>query len=180
MPGGIISALILSTLISIHSIYWFFPLIFGIFTLVGYFLKKPFLVDIGIVMTILSYLFINRGMAMGPISLLVVIVVVLLFIGLWFLSRNAMLVRAIRKDADESILSDELTPFIRTSSQEILSLVVGCIILSISASMMATNSSLELDFIFKYQKVFIIVFSSLVFLIIYLMLRMFSKDKKPS
>ncbi|MEF8832428.1 MAG: hypothetical protein V5A66_02785, partial [Candidatus Thermoplasmatota archaeon] len=152
------------TLFSPQNVYRTFPLIFGVVSLTGYVLKRFFIFDTGIFLSVISYLFANSGVPPSVYNLLVIMIFFFLVIGIWFYARNSLLISGFEGvEGDKSDIG--LATIRRTSLNEILNTLLIGILLSIVASFLALYSSLEITMGSMLQTLLMVVFSAVVFFI---------------
>lgn len=166
MPVTLFIIPLLSGLISLHSVYWFLPVCFGIVSLAGYLLKNFFFLDLGIILSILTFLFAYRATELSFLSLLLVIGFVFLHFGVWILSRNSLIVREIKDDLGEVSLPKSFNQFRKSSANEIMNVILFGIVLSFIGYSVASFSVFQTPS--EFQITMIIVFSSIAFLTTYL------------
>lgn len=156
----------LASFISLHSPYWFFPLVFFGIAMVGFYSTKHLLLDAGILLAIISYLFVNRGFSMSLLNMLVIVGPFFMFACVWFCARNSMMVKEMRNNIERG--SDEsLRPYRKSALGEIFNnLVIGAF-LAILGSILGLYSSIQINISLNVQIILMIFFSSLVFFMIY-------------
>lgn len=167
---------LLASLISLESPYWFLPLIFAVGSLIGFYSENLFILDGGILISIISYLFVNRGLAPTISNVLVVVGLFFLFISVWFWARNEVMIGEM-EDNIERNAGKRYISFRRDALEEIISNLIIAVFLAIFGSIIAMYSSLEIGLSPDMQSILMVFFSCLVFFIIYLKLNIiYSED----
>ncbi len=163
------------TLFSPHTIYRTFPLIFGIISLTSYVMKKIFVFDIGIFLTIISYLFASSEVPPTVYNLLVIMLFFFVLIGIWFYGRNTLLISGIesRVSGDSDI---GLSEFRRASLTEILNTLLMGVLLSILASFIVLSSSIGMDIGPRLETFLMVGLSAAVFFITFFIIRLLSSQ----
>ncbi len=164
----------LGAMISMHSPYWFLPLIFSVVPLIGFYSARFVLFDTGILLLVISYLFVNRGFALNLPNILLVIGPFFLFAGVWFSARNKMIITQM-KDVIEKKSDDRSMTSFRISSLVVIfnHLFLGAF-LAILGSILGMYSSLETGLDPNIQNILMVIFSSLVFFMIYMNIKFLS------
>lgn len=173
--GSIILAAGLASLLSLPSPYWFFPLLFSSLSLIGFYPGKSYMLDIGIFLSIISYLFVNRGLGMIVPNVLLVIGAFFLFIGVWFYTRNMLTTRRIERTQERNS-SEWVSSFRKSALSDISSNLLLGFFLAVIGSLIGMYSSLNLGLTFDIESILMVVFSSAVFFIIYLTLNILSSE----
>ncbi|MBS3817395.1 MAG: hypothetical protein KGY76_07530 [Candidatus Thermoplasmatota archaeon] len=176
LPIGLIIAPLLASLVSLHSVYWFFPILFGLVPLIGYLLKRSFFLDLGIALSILSFLFVNRGLTFSLVNLLTVVAVFFLFLAVWFTARNVLLIKRMRSAQDDTSTLGSIASYRKAFLGDIFKNIFAGAFLSIVASFLAMYSSIGSIKSSSVQMLLIVAFSTVVFFIIYLMIKMLTSD----
>ncbi len=160
---------------ALESAYWFLPLIFGFVSVLGYNLKSFFFLDIGIILSIISFLFVNSARPWNLINLILAIIIFFLFLGVWFYVRNLLFISGIENVS--CVGSEEsLSAFKRSALNDIFkNLFVGGF-LAVLASFIGMYSDLGQNIGAEIGLLLMIVFSSTVFFIIYLIIKLLSME----
>lgn len=159
---------LLTSLLSLHSVYWLFPIIFGMICIVGFNLKSVPLLDIGAVILILFYLFISRGLDLTFTNLVMVTVVFFLLVGTWIISRKVLLVSGIWEGVETKSLSEDLSLLSGFGLDVIsINLFFG-LVFSLLGSLLAIYSSLGVELGSQMTIPFMLVLSSSAFLLIFI------------
>lgn len=166
----------LASLTSLHSVYWFFPLIFCIVPLIGYNVRRLLFLDSGIPLLIISYLFVNRVISFTTANLLSIIGFFFLFVGVWFYARNTLLVSGI-DEVFESSSDKNVQDFKRSALNDLFGNVVMGFFLAVFAGLIGAYSSLEMGIGANIEIILMVIFSSAVFFILYLLINIFSWKK---
>jgi len=176
---GLLSALILivtssMSLLSPQSIYRFLPLIFGIIASTGYILKRLFIFDTGIFVSILTYLFAVSDLPFDIYNLFGVMGFFFLLIGIWFYTRNILLISGIEEVAGPRA---RLSMYKRSSLGEILNTLLSAAFLSIIASFIVLYSSLGIDMGSLIDLLIVVILSAAVFFITFLIIKLLSSQE---
>ena len=139
-----------------------------------------FFFDIGILLSAFSFMFINRGLEFNLINLTISISIFFLFIGLWFFAKNAKIASNIKRDIEGKEPPQNLAEFIRVSTGDILNCVLIGMLLSITASLLAMSSHLDIMLSPAYNIGLIVIFISTMFFSIYLMTKLLSHEGRSS
>ncbi len=149
-----------ASFISIHSVLWFFPLIFSLIMITGFILKLELLFDIGLLMTIITFLFINRGLQPTPINLVLVMAIFFLLIGVWFITRNWIHLIQSWTELDLKTHNEKISFKDSISGNIIENLFFG-VLLSFLGTLIGLNSYMGFDVSEIWQLMLLIGFSSL-------------------
>jgi len=166
------------TLTSPSNVYMVFPLLFGVVSFIGYVMKRFFILDTGIFLMVISYLF-SRASAAPPVTLFNLLGIMLFFflsIGLWFYARNILLISGTHRVGIEGSYIG-LSTFRKASLIEILNTLLLAVLLSIIASFIAFYSSIGISMGSMLETLVMVVLSATVFLITFLIIRLFSSEK---
>jgi len=166
---------ILASVFSLHSHYWFLPILFGCFVILAYNLKSIFLLDIGILSSILSLFFVNHGLYPNLLNLSSVIGFFFLFVGIWFYVRNLIYISGIEDNLVSEIGEvDSLVSFKRAVSIDISGRLFIAAFLAIVASLVGMYSPLGIDVSPMVEILLMVAFSSGIFFIVYFIIRALS------
>ncbi len=158
------------------TIYQPFPLIFGVVAFTGYAIKKIFVLDTGVFLTVVSYLFANGGLSLTINNLIVIMVFFFLSIGIWFYARNTLLMSGIRGRCDDE--SDiGLSKFRRGSINEILNTLLMGFLLSILASVIFLYSSLDMAMGSLVNVLLTVLFSAGALFVTFLIIKLLFSEK---
>ncbi len=164
------------TLNSPPTVFRILPLIFGIFSLVGYLLKIFFIFDTGVFLTFISYLFAVSGLPPTVYNLLIIMLFFFLLLGIWFYGRNNLFISGIKVEAtDEYDIG--LSDFRRSTLSEILNTLIIGLLLSLLASFIVLYSSLEVDLGSIIETLLMVGLSVAVFISTFLVIKLFSSEK---
>ncbi len=167
---------ILAALFSLHSVYWFLPLIFISIPIVGFNLRNFFLLDLGVLLSLFSYFFANRGLNPSELTVLLLIIgIFFLFLGIWFYARNMLLLSGIERTpgSEKYIASFKIAAFTEITGD----LFIGAL-LALIASFIGLNSFMGLEMRAEVEMLLFIVLSSSVFLAMYLIVKLFSLEEE--
>ncbi len=170
MSGG------LASLISMHSPYWFFPLIFISISLIGFNLKKSFVLDTGILLSVISYLFVNRGLQLKTLNILYIIGIFFLFVAAWFCAKNTLMVQEMI-NAFEVPDGERFVSFRRSSLTDLFNNLILSVSIAVIGSFIGIFSSLGGGLSADLEIILMVVFSSLVFFIMYVITNLLSKRR---
>ncbi|MBS3817441.1 MAG: hypothetical protein KGY76_07770 [Candidatus Thermoplasmatota archaeon] len=167
---------LLTSLLSLHSVYWFFPIVFSVVCIVGFNLKSILLLDVGAVILIPSYLFINRGLDLTFSNLVMVTGVFFLLVGTWIISRKVLLVSGIWEGVETKSMREDLSLLSGFGLDVIsINLFFG-LVFSLLGSLLAIYSSLGFELSSQMTIPFMLVLSSTTFLMIYITFNLLYKD----
>ncbi len=133
---------------------------------IGFYSGKFYVLDSGIFLSIVSYLFVNRGLPMEVFNVFLVGGPFFLFVGVWFYARNTLMVRRIEQ-AHEKALRGRKSSFRRSALGEIFNNLVFGFFLAMIGSLVGMYSSLDLNLTSDVENILAILFSLLVFFILY-------------
>ncbi len=156
---------------SLPSIYWYFPLMFISISILGYNLKSFFFLDLGILLSLISYFFVNRGGDPSNLNvLLLTIGTFFLFLGVWFYARNLVLISGIRKRVKNT------KQFKIAALSDISTDLFIAVFLSLIASFIGMNSFIGVDMSPQMEMLLVVILSFSVFFVIYLIIRLLSLE----
>ncbi len=170
-----------ASLVSLHSVYWFLPIILSVIPTVGFLREKNSVIDIGIILTILSHFFINRDISLTPLNTLLMVGFLFLFVGIWIFVRYFLLVEKIEDSARKGSQDGCLISFTRSARKFTVrgiftNILLGAV-LSIIASLMGSYSSLGRVTTGRIEVVLMIVFTSSLFFVIYKMIGLMASEE---
>ena len=170
----ILASGLFASLISMHSIYWFLPLILIVVPVVGFLREILSMIDIGIITTIFFYFFVNRELSLTIINLISIVGFLFLFVGIWFLARYILLLGDIEDNSRKGSRDGHILSFSRDARKftvyGILTNIVLGAFLSIIASLMGSYGSLGRVTTGQIETILMIVFSLALFFVIYKMI----------
>lgn len=157
-----------------------FPLIFAVTIVLGFLRKIPQLIDAGVSLGILSFMFLNRDilpeeeLVDGVINLLLIVAILFSFVGIWFFAKYILTVQNIeekvrRGPKDRAELSYESTAR-NLAVFEISSNLLVAILLTIGGSLIGIYVSTEPFLAWRTETIMMIVFSVSLFFVIYMMM----------
>jgi len=164
------------SLFSPPTVYRILPLIFGLISLIGYILKKLFIFDTGISLTIISYLFASSGLYPTVYNLLEIMLFFFLLIGIWFYARNTLFLSGIKGSGSDKY-DVGLSKFRRSSLNEIFTTILSGVLLSLLASFIVLYSSLGITLGSVAETLLMVGLSASVFFIAFLMIKLFSLEE---
>ncbi len=165
------------SLFSPDTVYRTFPLIFGVVSILGYIFKYMFILDTGIFLTVISYLFAVGRLAPTLYNLIMIMTFFFFIIGIWFYARNTLSIsgmEGVRNDSYDIGLAE----FRRSSLNEIFTTLVIGVLLSLLASFIVLYSSLGIALGTLVETLLMVGLSASVFFIIYLVIKLFSLENK--
>ncbi len=161
--------------VSVEHLSTLFPLSFSIVAMVGYLRKKRSVIDVGVVMSMLTYFFINSMNV--PFSVLNVIWIVgffFLFVGIWIAARSLLWLTSLENSARKGSSEKEVLSFSRSArtyvTYGIFTNLLLAGFLSIMGSLMSAYTSLGRITEGRIETVLMLVFAFLLFLVIYKMI----------
>ncbi|MFP3872267.1 MAG: hypothetical protein ACOCTR_02570 [Candidatus Natronoplasma sp.] len=167
---------VIAGFLSLHSVYWFLPFVFGFAAVVGYNMKNFFILDVGVFLSLASYLFVNRGMnPSAPLNLLVVIGILFMHITLWLYVKNVLFISGIEKISAEGARKN-VAAFKRSALNEIVSCVLLGALLAFAGSFIGMNSYLGLEVGGRGKILLMMVLSTSVFFVIYGIVKLLSAE----
>ncbi|MBS3782051.1 MAG: hypothetical protein KGY66_01715 [Candidatus Thermoplasmatota archaeon] len=125
-------------------------------------------------MSVISYLFVNRGFALNIPNILLVIGPFFLFAGVWFSVRNKMMIAQMKNVVEKDSDDRSMTSFRRSSLAVIFNNLFLGAFLAILGSILGMYSSLEIGLSSNLQTILMVIFSSIVFFLIYTNIRFLS------
>lgn len=158
-----------------HSPYWFFPIFFSLVSLVGFYLGKFYVLDTGILLSIISYLFVNRGFDLNIFNILLVIGPFFLFVGVWFYARNTLTIKLI-ENVQERSSDNPLSSFRKLALVDIFNNLLLGSFLALIGSILGIHSSLDIGLSSDIESILMVFFSLLVFFMIYIELKVISSE----
>ncbi|MFP3872273.1 MAG: hypothetical protein ACOCTR_02540 [Candidatus Natronoplasma sp.] len=164
-----------ASLISLPSPFWFLPLALISVSIVGLNLGNKSTLDIGVLLSLISYLFVNRGEPLTVSNSLLIILFFFLFIGTWLYARNTLLVDTMESLSEmDKAPDDHLASFRRSSLKDISqNLVIGGF-LTILGTFIGMYSSVGTGLGSNLEIILMVIFSASIFFIIYLKLNILS------
>jgi len=163
------------SLFSPHTVYRIFPLIFGVISLIAYVLKKVYVFDTGIFLTVIAYLFASSNLQPSVYNLLLIMLFFFLSMGIWFYGRNTLLISGIESGVKGK--SDiGLSEYRRASLTEILNTLLIGVLLSILASFIVLSSSIGIEMGSRLETLMMVVLSAAVFFIAFIIIRLLSSQ----
>lgn len=138
--------------------------------LFGFIIKVDFILDSGVLLSVLSFLFVNRGRlhTFSFFVLLVIVSVFFLFMFVWFYSKHVLYYQEIQRGSEKAMVSSTPTVLREISSN----LIVGAL-LSVFASLMGIYSSLGIE---RVEFLQMVIYSTIVFFIFILVIVLLSKE----
>lgn len=168
--------------VSVHHLSHLLPFIFSIVTLVGYLREKTSVIDAGIMMSMVTYSFINRNLSLSVLNTLSIVGLLFLFVGIWFFARYLLLLESIEESARKGSQGEEVFSFSRSArtyvAYGIFTNVLLGAFLSIMASLMGSYSSLGRITSGRIETVLMIVFTFSLFLVIYKMIDLLAPEEE--
>jgi len=169
-----------ASLASMHFFYWFFPLIFSVIPTVGFLREKSSVIDYGMIMTIVSYFLINEGLPLTVLNVILVVGLLFLLVGVWFFARYLLLLDRIERSSRKGAQGEDIISFTRSARKFMVrgiftNTLLGAFI-AIIASLMGAYSSLGRVTQGRIENILMIVFSFLLFLVIYKMISLMASE----
>jgi len=141
----------------------------------------PLAVDAGMVLIILSYLFINEDIFPKVVNFLFIIGVLFLFIGIWFFARYLLLLGNIEEDSRKGSKNEYVMAFSRPARNFMVSGIFSNILLagfiSIIASLIGFYSSLGRVTSGRIETILMIVFTFSLFFVIYKIISLMASEE---
>ncbi len=161
--------------ISVEYLSSVFPLFFSIVTMVGYLRKKKSVIDVGVVMSIITFYFINsRYLSFSILNVIWIVAFFFLFVGIWIAARYLLWLAALEDSARKGSGGKEVLSFSRSARTHVTygiftNLLLG-VFLSVMASLMSSYASLGMITEGRIETVLMLVFGFILFLVIYKMI----------
>ena len=171
----LLSLVISASLLSLHSEFWYLPLIVSPVSLIGYFKKSPIALDAGIFVLIISYFLINGNVPFNILTLLKLIGLLFLFIIIWSFGRHLMLIDMIEENSIKGPDEGRVNRLRKDTSYQMLGNLLLGAVLSCLASMMGMYGSLETSG--QIETILMVVFSFGLFLSMFIMLKILSSKE---
>ncbi len=141
----------------------------------------PLAVDAGMVLIILSYLFINEDISPKVVNFLFIIGFLFLFIGIWFFARYLMLLGSIEEDSRKGSKNEYVMAFSRPARNftvfGIFSNILLAGFISIIASLIGFYSSLGRVTSGRIETILMIVFTFSLFFVIYKIISLMASEE---
>lgn len=150
------------------------PLIFSSVAMIGYLRGRTSVIDTGMIMSMITYTFINRNLSLSILHTLSIVGFLFLFVGIWIFGRYLLLFNSIEDSARKGSEEEEIFSFSRSArtyvAYGIFTNVLLGAFLSVLASLLGSYSSLGRITSGRIETVLMIVFTFSLFLVIYKMI----------
>lgn len=164
------STAVVTALFTYPTSYWFLPVIGGLVSISGVFLKKRVLNNLGIMVTGVSFYVLNRYLDFTDLNLIVILGVFFALYASWNLANREVLVRSIKKDTSGKKRNRMLNEFkISWNKNLILNLLLAFAI-SWGGIYTARYSALDIELNSMNAIPLSIFFGVLIFAIIYVLI----------
>ncbi len=169
----IILIALLASFASLHSIYWFLPVIFGVTLAIGYNTKRSSVVDVSLILLFFSFLFLNQDLSRDIPNLILSVGFIFLFFGIWFFTKFLLYYDRVERTSRVSSKGKQTSVFTRSAKNYmfygiILNTFIGAIISAI-ATLLGSYSSLRGIMGGRLETTLMILFTFILFSIIFLM-----------
>jgi len=158
----------------------FFPLIFSLAIVIGFLKEITQLIDAGVSLGILSFIFLNRNLLPteefvdGVINLLLIVAILFSFVSAWFFAKYILAVQNIEENMRGGVREGDKPsyefPARNLAVFEISSNLLVAAMLTIGGSLIGIYVSTEPFLAWRTETIMMIVFSVSLFFVIYVMM----------
>lgn len=156
-------------------LFWFVPLLGGLFSITGLFLEKTDWMDVGVLFSMASFLYLNRNIVFNFTNLVIVLVIFFLLFTLLVFDRRALLITRIKKETAGDVENELLKEYEFRSIISISFTVFTAFIVSIIGAVIAVYSSLGLELSPDQAVVMVLVLAVSFFAMIYVIIEVIPK-----
>ncbi len=179
---GILASGLFASLASMHSVYWFLPLIISIVPVIGLMREKNSVISVGIFTTIFFYFFVNRELPLRVVNIILIVGFLFLFVGIWFFARYLLLIRTVEDNSRKGSKNSDIISFSKSARNftvyGIFTNVILGAFLSIIASLMGSYSSLGRVTTGRIEVILMIVFTLSLFFVIYKIINLMASEEE--
>ncbi len=173
----ILSTYLFASFLSFRSSYWFLPLVFAPISMIGYLKKKTLTMDGVIAISIISYALLNYNLTFNLLNLLSMIGILFFFISVWIFGRHLILLDLVENNSRKGSIEEKVNRLERSTVYKILGNVFLGAILTSLATIMGRYGSLESIQSGQVETILMLIFTSALFLIVYLNINFLSSKE---
>jgi len=164
--------------ISQNTNLWFLPLLGGIIAVLGEIFGKNSLINGGMSISVLAFFFLNYTLAFTVTNLTVLLVIFILMIITWVIAKNNLVTSQIKKDLVENKNDNFLREYEIQSTTEVITELLIAFLIAFLGSMIALYSYTDIFMVSSLAVPLAIIFSAIVFIVIYVLTEVLPKYLK--
>ncbi len=164
------STAVVTALFTYPTSYWFLPVVGGLISITGVFLKKRALNSLGIMVTGVSFYVLNRYLDFTNLNLVVILGVFFALYASWNLANREVLVRSIKKDTRGERRNKMLNDFKNSWNKNLILNLLLAFAISWGGIYTARYSALNIEMNSMTAIPLSIFFGVLIFVIIYVLI----------
>lgn len=157
------------------SSYWFMILAGGAIAVAGMLIARAFLIDIGMFVSSVTFLYTNRTLNFNPTTLMVILIIFFLFFLVWALDRRSILTRRIKIEQEGNEGRKTLKHFELRSTLSIVTAFILSLSLTYVGAMIAAYSALGIGTSPSMAVPMAVIFGTIVMITLFLILRVLPK-----